>query len=397
MSGGKAYLNELALGDPPLRVSIDEVSFRQGHETWVDSVYGNDSTGEVGLRIYPFQTIAAAIAASSAGDTVFVCPGIYDEILVMKDQVSVFGVEQSVCILTGEATAGTGDIDLVTMAENVAFGNFTLDITSSPNAIAGLVFPGTSNATSSAKNLRIQGSGTLATAVRLEGTGTSDADHVTLFNVDASGSNEPTFEQTGNGTSRMKNCIASGGTSGLTVSAGSVISIGSSLDGDVGVAADLGAAFLFDAGTTVAGSTGIDRSGTGSFTSTGSGTPPPAQSAFGSDVIAAPTSGVIEVLALPPLKAEKQYVWIVGTVKVRNVSGGTLTLTLRCYRDGVEIPDGLFSIEFPAAADNRVWTVQYFDTDPGNRPEYTLQASANGAGIEIWSTYRLTAFVVSPS
>jgi len=59
-----------------------------GNSVWVDKVNGNDGTGARGSLSTPFLTLGAASAAASAGDTVFVLPGNWDENSIQKNGVN---------------------------------------------------------------------------------------------------------------------------------------------------------------------------------------------------------------------------------------------------------------------------------------------------------------------
>ena len=56
-----------------------------GNTIWVDAVNGDDATGAVGRQDLPFLTLNAAQSVGSAGDTVVVRPGTYDERVVLND------------------------------------------------------------------------------------------------------------------------------------------------------------------------------------------------------------------------------------------------------------------------------------------------------------------------
>ena len=58
---------------------------------WVDSINGNDATAQAGRQDLPFATIAAALAAASSGDTVYIRPGTYNvSATILKDGVNIF-------------------------------------------------------------------------------------------------------------------------------------------------------------------------------------------------------------------------------------------------------------------------------------------------------------------
>ena len=49
-----------------------------GRTLYVDAINGNDGSGARGLLEKPFATIAAAVAASTSGDSIQVGPGTFD-------------------------------------------------------------------------------------------------------------------------------------------------------------------------------------------------------------------------------------------------------------------------------------------------------------------------------
>jgi len=67
-----------------------------GQELWVDSVYGDDTTGQRNRSDLPFATIAAAISASNPGgtlgDNILVRPGEYPEEGLLIEELSLIGV-----------------------------------------------------------------------------------------------------------------------------------------------------------------------------------------------------------------------------------------------------------------------------------------------------------------
>ena len=108
----------------------------------VDKVSGDDSKGAA--RQYPFKTIAAALAAASSGDLVWILPGIYDEKLTIPVNVAVQGTAPNQCII--QQVGVTGPTDLITMSNSSKLENVTLILTSAaPAPLHGVVFPGTTS------------------------------------------------------------------------------------------------------------------------------------------------------------------------------------------------------------------------------------------------------------
>jgi hypothetical protein len=79
-SGAELYQNtSTGSGTTWAQFTSGSTSVPTGNTIWVDSVNGNDSTGAADDLGRPFLTIAAAIAASSTGDTIQLLPGNYPE------------------------------------------------------------------------------------------------------------------------------------------------------------------------------------------------------------------------------------------------------------------------------------------------------------------------------
>lgn len=65
---------------------------------------GNDSTGLKGTDLKPFLTIAAVLAVYSAGDTIVLFPGTWDETFILSTSVNFFFYPGAKIIYTGSAT-----------------------------------------------------------------------------------------------------------------------------------------------------------------------------------------------------------------------------------------------------------------------------------------------------
>jgi hypothetical protein len=75
---------------------------------WVDATFGNDSTGLKNDATKPFLTINAAKNAASAGDRVFVRPGIYNSASnMLKNGVDWYG-DQATLVYTNTTNNGPG-------------------------------------------------------------------------------------------------------------------------------------------------------------------------------------------------------------------------------------------------------------------------------------------------
>jgi len=121
-----------------------------GNTLTVDSVYGNDTTAAADRYSKPFLTISAALTLATTGQLVLVNAGVYNETLVIPDNVSLRGSgAQAVTIQKLGVTANT---TLVTMGVNSRAEDFTANLSSSGNYnLTGVYFP---NATPSTAKLR---------------------------------------------------------------------------------------------------------------------------------------------------------------------------------------------------------------------------------------------------
>jgi hypothetical protein len=98
----------MAKAQPSFSNLSGSISFAQNtlpvnREIFVDSVNGNDGTGVRGNLAKPFATIAAALAASSAGDVVYVGPGTYAQgatPLTIPSNVTLIGSGADYTIIT---------------------------------------------------------------------------------------------------------------------------------------------------------------------------------------------------------------------------------------------------------------------------------------------------------
>ena len=114
---------------------------------FVDAALGNDAQGKRGNANQPFLTPAAALAAASSGDLVFIRPGTYNLAagLTIPDGVAVRGASAKACTLQMLAVAA--DTVLVTMGENTRLEDVTLNLsTTGAYALTGIKYGGTSSA-----------------------------------------------------------------------------------------------------------------------------------------------------------------------------------------------------------------------------------------------------------
>lgn len=377
-------------------VGVDALPWRSisglftGNIVWVDAVAGNDASGQRENAALPFLTIQAAITAAVAGDAVLVRPGTYNELLVMKDGVSVMGVNAQECVLARNAA---GPEVVVTMAENMLFSMFRLDLVSSGGGgLTGISFAGTSNATSRAQNIEILGSGTLVVPVRISGAGVAAEGTATLMGVQATGSNGAALAVTA-GTSRVANSRFYS-TTGLDVQAGTVALTSTSIEGVTTGISNLGTVEV-DFGSTWYGQSGVDLTGAGVLSTSGSGAGAPSATAFsgGNTVInnAAPTL----LSTLGPLNAQQQRVFVTFSCILDNTTGGNREVTFFLYRNGVEINPGDRWIQRVETGDDfEITTMDWVDSSPGNQPVYTILAQGSAAGTRAIQNRRGFATVV---
>ena len=102
-----------------------------GNTLTVDAVYGNDSTAASSPYSNPFLTIQAAINAASAGQTVFVRSGVYNETIDVKIGVCVRGA--NVQTTTIQKLGVTANTTLAIMRSQTRVEDLTMTLTSSAN------------------------------------------------------------------------------------------------------------------------------------------------------------------------------------------------------------------------------------------------------------------------
>jgi hypothetical protein len=105
---------------------------------------GNATSGSC---IHTFTTIQSAVTAASPGDTIQVCPGTYNELVVVDKTLTILGAQAGVDArtrsvpLTSESVVSNGDGDFQIEADKVVIDGFTIQgVTNDPNVVGhGLV------------------------------------------------------------------------------------------------------------------------------------------------------------------------------------------------------------------------------------------------------------------
>ena len=129
-----------------------------GNTLTVDALFGNDTIGNSNPYAQPFKTIQPALdkasqlyIASNVPHVVIVNAGIYNESIVVPDNVSLTGTgAQSIVIQQLNATS---DTTLITMGVNSRVENFTARLTSSANVnLTGCLFPGATTISGKLRN-----------------------------------------------------------------------------------------------------------------------------------------------------------------------------------------------------------------------------------------------------
>ena len=133
-------------------IAASGASVLTGKSLWVDSVYGNDGTGAPDLS-KPYQTIGAALAFASGGDTVQVRPGTYAESgLTVPANVSLVGIGgYEVTSITGAAATG----NRVTLSAGSVLENFAVTIPT--DATAAVLYAGALPAVAGVRFIKLQG------------------------------------------------------------------------------------------------------------------------------------------------------------------------------------------------------------------------------------------------
>jgi len=219
---------------------------RTGNTLWVDEVNGNDASAVSGDPLHQYATITAAIADAVAGDVIEVRPGTYDETsLVIPDDVSLIGTDRLRCIIAHSVLANT---TIVTMG----LGSSVESLTIEGGAAAGrslISFPGTTSATSLARNCVLNGTAGNVNGISVSGSGTSLQNWTTISHVDIKGAGVANgVIATGSGFFLVRDSIAFG-LVGFSVSSGMVEIQDTKIAGLTGLNIALGASVFVNQST----------------------------------------------------------------------------------------------------------------------------------------------------
>ncbi len=168
-----------------------------GNMVFVDVSYGNNTLAASDPTRYPFLTIASALNNVSAGQTVFVRPGTYNEKLTIPSGIALRGA--NVQTVTVQQLNTTSNTTLLTMGSNCRVEDMTFTLTSTSNVdLTGVDWPSGTPLTSKLRTtvVNVTSSGTGAnTIVGMLSAGTSattysasDATRSCTVSVDASSS-----------------------------------------------------------------------------------------------------------------------------------------------------------------------------------------------------------------
>lgn len=202
-----------------------------GNSVWVSKT-GDDGTGVRGSLSTSFLTITAAEAASSAGDTVFVLPGVYPEADLLKDQINLHFFNGAVVTNTDVSLAIFQDVNGALTATISGDGQFTGDgstpvvvmANASTVRIRGTILGGNTTIQADNGTLTIEDStidsGGLNQPILISGTGA--VLNLNRCRVVASATNDSTIAialSASNNDLTLRDCVLiSGGTNSVTAS-----------------------------------------------------------------------------------------------------------------------------------------------------------------------------------
>lgn len=132
-------------------LTVEKYSTFGGNVLVVDQLYGNDTLAAQDPFNRPFLTIQAALNKAVAGQCVFVQAGVYNESLVIPDNVSLQGVAAQAVVI--QRLNVTSDTTLITMGVNCRVDTLTANLSSSANVnLIGCDFPTGTSITAKLRN-----------------------------------------------------------------------------------------------------------------------------------------------------------------------------------------------------------------------------------------------------
>ena len=178
--------------------SITNAQVSGSNLLWVD-ISGSDTAGTRERFDKPYASIGGALSAASAGDVVVVRPGTYEEAITMVAGVSVVGMDRDKCILK-KYSGGYA----VTMADNCAFENMSIDI----NTSNGVSFGTTTAGTSAIRHVRVTSTGGNASGITITGGPVPAQNWITCDHVDVVGTGlSNAFFNNSAGTVNLRDCF----------------------------------------------------------------------------------------------------------------------------------------------------------------------------------------------
>ena len=178
-----------------------------GNTIWVDQQFGNDGTAAINRQDLPFQTIQAAlnVAATLPGvpipSTVVVRPGLYEENVIMPNQVTMVGVSKNSII-----SAPTG-VSLIFEDPLAAVFNMQINARGAALGVAAVQFLGASLSSCILGDCSVRANAPVG--IELSGTGIARDTIINLDNVIVENRSFTCIVQN-NGSSRIRDCFTSG-------------------------------------------------------------------------------------------------------------------------------------------------------------------------------------------
>ena len=180
-----------------VETNVSKYSTFGGNTFVVDQVYGNDTLASNDPFNRPFFTVQGALNRASAGQTVYVMPGTYNETITMPANIALRGI--NVQTATIQRTNVSSNTTLLTMGSNCRVEDLTFTLTSASNVnLTGIDWPSGTPLTSKLRTTVVNvtssgtGSNTIVGCLSAGSSATtysaSDAVRSCTLSVDASSS-----------------------------------------------------------------------------------------------------------------------------------------------------------------------------------------------------------------